>query len=643
MAALLSSMVVSRACWGLTLSSGRAEAKHADEGDPFVTHSVIQRTLLPTLEFMLFDWLGLEALLSRPRYAEHSGDTCRELLHAASDLAAEFFEPANRTSDLDEPYVGTDGEVVLPESTHRAFEAYRSFGLMGASHDHEVGGSQLPRLVELATRVVFSAAGPNLLPTLLTEANAALILAHGSEEQRRVFALPQLESRWTGTMAMSESQAGSSLADISTRATPDGDGFDADPLGHRYRIVGDKMWISGAEHTLAENIVHLVLAKIPRADGTLPAGTGALSLFVVPKFLVGSGTEILGRNDVWLVGLNHKLGNRGIPNTALRFGGSDVGPRGARGATGYLVGNPGAGLTQMFHMMNAARAEIGLLAAALGYAGFAVSLDYAKTRRQGRLRGSTSPEQVPIVEHADVKRMLLAQKAYAEGGIALALYVAKLLDDQQTGEDSVRRRAGALLEILTPVLKSWPSEWCLEGNSLAIQVLGAAGYTRDFPVEQYWRDQRLNMIHEGTHGIQAIDLLGRKVRQSEGECLALLGEAIAQTMWTAGEAGYEEEAGELRRAWAAVLDATEQAWSTGDVRDALANATPYLQGIGHVVIAWLHLDLAVAATTSTHPDRAGRVAAMRYFFVHELPRVDAWLKVVASRQALCRDLDVDAL
>ncbi|CUR55524.1 putative acyl-CoA dehydrogenase [metagenome] len=608
-----------------------------------MTESVIQRKLMPTLEFMLFEWLSLDALLERPRYAEHSGETCRELLQAASALAAEFFEPANRTSDIDEPYIDADGDVVLPKSTHRAFEAYRSFGLMGASHDYEAGGAQLPRLVELATRVVFSAAGPNLLPTLLTEANAALILAHGSEEQRRVFALPQLESRWTGTMAMSESQAGSSLADVLTRATPDGDGFDGDPMGHRYRIVGDKMWISGAEHTLAENIVHLVLAKIPRADGTIPVGTGALSLFIVPKFLVGPEAETLERNDVRLVGLNHKLGNRGIPNSALRFGDRDDGPRGARGAIGYLVGNPGDGLAQMFHMMNAARAEIGLLAAALGYAGFAVSLDYAKARRQGRLRESTSLEQVPIVEHADVKRMLLAQKAYAEGGIALAVYVAKLLDDQQTGEDRDRRRAGLLLEILTPVLKSWASEWCLEGNSLAIQVLGGAGYTRDFPVEQYWRDQRLNMIHEGTHGIQAIDLLGRKVRQRDGECLSLLGETIAQTVRTARDTAFDEEAGELERAWRAVIGATEQAWSTGEARDALANATPYLQGIGHVVIAWLHLDLAVAATSSTHPDSSGRTAAMRYFFVYELPRVDSWLKVVASREALCRDVDVSAL
>jgi alkylation response protein AidB-like acyl-CoA dehydrogenase len=604
-----------------------------------VTISVIQRKLLPTLDFLLFDWLSLGTLLERSRYSDHSVESCRELIEAASEIAADVFEPANRVSDVNEPYIDAEGEVVLPDATHRAWKAYQSFGISAATHDYDYGGSQLPRLVDMAMRVLFSAAGPNLAPILLTESNAALILAHGTERQRRVFALPQLAARWTGTMAMSESQAGSSLADILTRATPDGGGFDLDPLGPRYRIFGNKMWISGAEHTLSENIVHLVLAKIPREDGTVGADTGALSLFIVPKFLVGESSEILERNDVVLVGLNHKLGNRGIPNTALAFGGRDDGPQGGMGAIGYLVGRPGDGLRQMFHMMNAARAEIGLLAAAIGYAGFAVSLDYAKSRRQGRPRGRTSSEQVPIIAHADVKRMLLAQKAYAEGSVALALYVAKLLDDQRTGESEARGRAAALLEILTPVLKSWPSEWCLEGNSLAIQVLGGAGYTRDFPVEQYWRDQRLNMIHEGTHGIQAMDLLGRKVRQRNGECLSLLGEAVAETIRTARGEGLAAEADALERAWAGVLHATERAWASGEADDALANATPYLQGFGHVVLAWIHLDLAVAAARSTHSEAEGRTAAMRYFFAYELPRADAWLDVVTAQQALCRDLD----
>jgi len=598
-----------------------------------VSGSVEQRGLLQTLDFLLVEWLELGQLLTRPRFDDHSVETCRELLAAASEIAEEVFEPANRVSDVEEPRIGADGEVVLPDATHRAWEAYRAAGITGAAHDHDDGGMQLPRTVDMAVRALFSAAGPNLVPMLLTESNAALLVEHGSPAQRQAFAVPQLEGRWTGTMAMSESQAGSSLADVATRAVPDGPGSGEDPLGPRYRVTGDKMWISGAEHPLTENIVHLVLAKIPAEDGTLPAGTGALSLFVVPKVRVGVDGDLLGRNGVTLVGLNHKLGMRGIPNTALAFD----------GAVGHLVGDPGHGLAQMFHMMNAARAEIGLLAASVGYAGFAVSLDYARSRRQGRSRGSRAAEQVPIVGHADVKRMLLAQKSYAEGALALALHVGRLLDDQRTGDDAARARAATLLDVLTPVLKSWPSEWCLEGNSLAIQVLGGAGYTRDFPVEQFWRDQRLNMIHEGTHGIQAMDLLGRKVRMRDGACLDELGAVLAGTAARARAADLGDWAADLERAWSAVLAATEAAWSGGDASAALANATPYLQAFGHVVLAWVHLDLAVTATCSTHPQSAGRTAAAAYFFAYELPRVDAWLVPVAGGELLCRDLDVAVL
>ena len=314
-------------------------------------------------------------------------------------------------------------------------------------------------------------------------------------------------------MCLSEPQAGSSLSDIVTRATPDGSDFETDPFGPRYRLRGNKMWISNGEHELAENIVHLVLAKIPGPDGQLVPGTRGISLFVVPKKLVDAGGALTGeRNDVALAGLNHKLGYRGIPNTLLNFGEGRYPVRGAAGAIGYLVGRPGEGLRCMFHMMNEARIGVGLGATMLGYAGYEASLEYARGRPQGRAIGPSGKDatqpQVPIIRHADVKRMLLAQKAYCEGALALDLYCARLVDEQHTAAPEAAAEAGLLLEMLTPIAKSWPSEWCLEANSLAIQVLGGYGYTRDYPVEQYWRDNRLNMIHEGTHGIQALDLLG---------------------------------------------------------------------------------------------------------------------------------------
>src|SRR3954454_13854432 len=497
--------------------------------------SILQDKLLPLLDFLLNEWLNVGELTGRPRFAEHSRETFVDLLGAASDIAAEYFEPANRISD-DQPPVVVNGGVVLPKESHAAWHAFNDFGFMAASHDSEHGGLQLPRSVDMATRLIFAASGPHLGPLMLTDANASLILAHGSESQQRVFAGPQLEGRWTGTMCMSESQAGSSLSDITTKAIPDGPGSEDDPLGARYRVTGNKMWISAADHDLTENIIHLVLAKIPGPDGQVEPSARGISLFIMPKYLVDEDGGLGEPNDVPLVGLNHKLGQTGVPNTALALGDGTRAPLGQRGAIAYLVGRPGDGLRQMFHMMNAARIEIGLAAAAVGLAGYAVSLDYAKQRRQGRHRTTAGKDavrpQVPIIEHADVKRMLLAQKAYAEGGAALALYAARLLDEQQTGTPEAVSEASLILEVLTPIVKSWPSEWCLEGNSLAIQVLGGAGYTRDYPVELYWRDQRINMIHEGTHGIHALDLLGRNVRMSGGAALALLGTRVRATAGT---------------------------------------------------------------------------------------------------------------
>lgn len=606
----------------------------------------LQDKLLPTLDYLLHEWLDVDALLQRPRFADHDRDGIDDLLGATSEIAAKWFEPANRVIDDHEPRF-EDGRVVLPRETQEAWDAYVEFGFLQSSHDAEHGGLQLPRIADFATKIQLGSASIGLCPGMLTEANASLLLAHGTAAQREVFAHRELAGQWAGTMCMSESQAGSSLSDITTRAVPDGPDAADDPLGPRYRVTGNKMWISAGEHDLTENIVHLVLAKTPRPDGEIDPSTRGISLFIVPKVLVAPDGSLGERNDVALISLNHKLGYRGIPNTALAFGDGSWRPGGEAGAIGYLVGQPGDGLRQMFHMMNAARIEIGLGAASLGFAGYAASLSYARERRQGRPitrsgKDATRP-QVALVEHADVKRMLLAQKAYAEGALALGLYAARLLDEQETGTEPDISEAGRLLEILTPVVKSWPSEWCLEANSLAIQVLGGAGYTRDFPVEQFWRDNRLNMIHEGTHGIHGLDLLGRKVTQQGGACLQALATRVASTAARARTAGLQSEATQLEAAWGRAVDAAASAWETGDPEDALANATPYLQGFGHVVLAWVWLDIAIGATSSTHSEAPGKIAAMQYFFGYELPKVDAWLDVVARREPLCRDIDVAVL
>lgn len=612
-----------------------------------MTGSVLQAKLLPTLDFLLNEWLDLPDLLERERYSDHDRTAVRDLLQAAAEIASTHFEPANRTVDQHEPTLD-EGRVTLPPETARALAAYVDFGFSLATADQEHGGLQLPHAASFATRVVFSAASVSILPVMLTEANAALLLAHGTDRQRRVFAERELDGRWSGTMCLSESHAGSSLSDITTRAEPDGPDHEDDLLGPRYRIRGDKMWISAGDHELTENIVHLVLAKIPGPDGTVDPSTRGISLFIVPKNTVDADGALTGRNDVTLVGLNHKLGWRGTPNAALSFGDGTHRPGGRPGAVGYLVGRPGDGLRQMFHMMNRARVEIGLSAASLGFAGYAASLDYARHRPQGRTltahgKDATRPQQ-PIVEHADVRRMLLAQKAYAEGGIALGLFAARLLDELDSGDPASSAEAALLLEILTPVVKSWPSEWCLEANSLAIQVLGGAGYTRDHPVEQYWRDNRLNMIHEGTHGIQALDLLGRKVRLDDGAQLAALDRRVRTTARAAHEQDdLRECAADLLACWELVLGAAARAWSEGDPELATANATPFLQGIGHVLLAWVWLDVALAARASDHAEAPGKVAAARYFFAFELPKAEAWLQPVERGERLCLDLDTRLL
>ncbi len=604
-------------------------------------------TLRSTLDFLLYDWLQAESLNQRPRFADHSRETFDAVFDTCERIAREKYAPFNRLVDTQEPHF--DGEkVILPQATHDANKAYAESGMLSAAQDYDMGGMQLPYTVEAAANSFFAMASVSIGSGMLTTGNANLLMVHGTALQKEVFAKNEFSGRFSGTMCLSEPQAGSSLSDVVTRAVPDGADFEAEPLGARYRLKGNKMWISSGEHELTENIIHLVLAKIPGPDGKLIAGTRGISLFIVPKKLVNTDGELTGvRNDVALAGLNHKLGWRGTTNTLLNFGEGKYPVDGEAGAAGYLVGKPHEGLRCMFHMMNEARIGVGLAATMLGMAGYHASLDYAKNRPQGRPVGQggkdASAPQVRIIEHADVRRMLLAQKSYCEGALALELYCARLVDEQHTAEAQAADDARMLLEVLTPIAKSWPSEWCLEANSLAIQVLGGYGYTRDFPVEQYWRDNRLNMIHEGTHGIQATDLLGRKVLMEGGRALALLAARMQATIEKASQnPDLKVHANALGKALQLVSAATQSAWATGKPQDALANAVPYMQAFGHTVLAWIWLDVAIASqhSNATHSVAvsAGIQGATAYFYAYELPKIGAWLSVVESRNALCANL-----
>lgn len=614
-------------------------------------------SLRSTLDFLLYEWLDVSSLQQRERFSDHSRETFDAVLDTCERIAKEKYAPFNRLVDTEEPRF--DGEkVILPQATHDAQKAYAESGMLSAAQDYDIGGMQLPYTVEAAANSFFAMASVSMGSGLLTVGNANLLMAHGTDLQRKVFALNEFSGRWSGTMCLSEPQAGSSLSDVMTRAVPDGDAYASDPLGARYRLKGNKMWISAGDHELTENIIHLVLAKIPDTDGKLIPGVRGISLFIVPKKLVNEKAELTGvRNDVALAGLNHKCGWRGTTNTLLNFGEgkfkvqTDNTAIDGSGAVGYLVGEPGRGLSYMFHMMNEARIGVGMAATMLGMAGYEASLEYAKNRPQGRPVAGGSQKvvkdaaqaQVRIIEHADIKRMLLAQKSYSEGALALELYCAKLVDEQHTGDAVAADEARLLLEVLTPIAKSWPSEWCLEANSLAIQIHGGYGYTRDFPVEQYWRDNRLNMIHEGTHGIQGMDLLGRKVLMEEGRGVHLLGARMRETADKAmAFADLAADAKALNTALQKVIAATQMAWSSGQPQEALANAVPYLQAFGHLVLAWIWLDVSASCRGAQTPAQTGRQAAAKFFYHYELPKIDAWLQVVSNRDMTCANLAEDA-
>ncbi|WP_428311225.1 acyl-CoA dehydrogenase [Hydrocarboniphaga sp.] len=587
------------------------------------------------LDFLLYEWLNVEQLTRYPRFADHARETFDAVLDTSARMASDLFATHNKKNDQHEPHF--DGERVhLNPEVKTALDAYCAAGLMAAAQDAELGGMQLPTVVEKASFAYFLAANVSTSAYLfLTIGNANTLLKHGTPAQIEAFVKPEFQGRYYGTMCLSEPQAGSSLSDVATRAEYEGES----KLGPQYRLTGNKMWISGGEHELNDNIVHLVLAKVPDESGKLIPGVKGISLFAVPKYLVDEAGNIGEHNDVVLAGLNHKMGYRGTTNCLLNFGeGTKYRPEGNAGAIGYLVGEKHRGLSCMFHMMNEARISVGLGATMLGYTGYLHALEYARTRLQGRIVTASGKEasapQLCIIEHADVRRMLLAQKAYVEGALALNLYCSLLVDEQRNAEDAAEReRVSLLLEILTPIAKSWPSQWCLEANSLAIQVHGGYGYTRDYNVEQFYRDNRLNPIHEGTHGVQGLDLLGRKVVMQNGAALKALGDVVQKTVKAAAAlpllAGYAKELGESLQNVAVV---TQRLWADGDPQKTLANASVYLEAFGHTVLAWIWLEQALVAQRAEGSSDfyRGKLQACQYFFNWELPKIGPMLDLLAA-------------
>ncbi|MBS8240207.1 acyl-CoA dehydrogenase [Marinobacter lipolyticus] len=583
---------------------------------------------LQDLAFQLFELHEVEQVLNYERYSEHNRETLQAALDLALKVAAEEFALHARLVDEEEPRF-ENGRVTMRPEVKKALDVLRDTGLMAAGQDFERGGMQLPAAV--AQMCVGMLKGANVGTqgyAGLTIAAANLIMAQGNDQQQKTYAEPMMAGRFFGTMCLTEPHAGSSLGDLRTRAEPQDDGS--------YRLFGNKIYISGGDHELSENIIHMVLARLPDA----PPGVKGISLFIVPKVLVNEDGSLGERNDVALAGLIHKMGYRGTTSTMLNFGEQD-------GAVGYLVGEANNGLAAMFHMMNEARIGVGLGSVMLGYTGYQHALEYARERRQGRPVGEKDPNspQVPLIRHADIRRMLLTQKAYVEGGLALCLQGAMLVDEKKhAATDSERQLAAGLLDLLTPIIKSWPSQFCLEANSLAIQVHGGYGYTREYPVEQFYRDNRLNPIHEGTHGIQGLDLLGRKVSMSDGKFFRALMDRIEATI---AEARRNERlascADQLDRAVQAMTKATaaiNAEKASGNVEKALANASLYLEAFGHTVVGWLWLRQAIKAIAGlngqgeqTAEFYEGKVKACGYFARYELPKVISLAELLGAVDA----------
>ena len=590
------------------------------------------------LAFQLYEVLAVENLCQYPRYQEHSKEIFEQLLDLVERMAEELFQPHAALVDAQEPTFEQGRVNIIPE-VKQALDAFVAAGLPAASFDTVYGGMQLPYIVTQAMAFIFGAANVSTSAYPMLSVGVANLLAeYGSKEQQELYLKPLIEGRFFGTMCLSETQAGSSLADIKTQALPQNDGS--------YLLRGNKMWISGGEHDLSDNIIHMVLAKIPGAD----AGVKGISLFVVPKYSVNQDGSLGARNDVILAGLNHKMGYRGTVNTVLNFGENG-------GARGHLIGSAGKGLSYMFHMMNEARIGVGLGATSLAYTGYLHALAYAKDRKQGRNLDQKDPSSpmVAIIQHSDVKRMLIQQKSYAEGGLALGLYCAQLIDLQriakQAGDADGLKQHTLLLDILTPIAKSWPSEYGLRANEQAIQVHGGYGYTRDYPVERFYRDNRLNHIHEGTKGIQGLDLLGRKVTQYEGASAKLLFTEMMHSITQAQPiVGLSDYASTLKKHLDLLMQTTQtmqQKIPSKGIATYLANATLYLDAFGHVVVAWMWLNQAIKATEATKltdidSEQAfyqSKISTCHYFYQYELPNIIEPLKLLSGLDSSCIEFD----
>jgi alkylation response protein AidB-like acyl-CoA dehydrogenase len=574
------------------------------------------------VDFLLYEMLAAESLCALPAFAEHSRETFDLYLRSARRLAREVLFPAYKPMD-ESPARLEGGRIVTHPRMKGLWDQLVSLGVVAATRPAAVGGQSLPMTVAALAHAYLMAANLSAYAYAgLTTGAAHLIEAFGSEALREGMMARMYGGEWTGTMALTEPHAGSSLADVTTSASPRPDGT--------YAIRGSKIFISGGDHDLAANVVHMTLARIEGA----PAGIKGVSLFAVPRLRFADGAADANRatlvsNDVSAAGAIHKIGWRGIPSLVLSFGDRDD-------CRGWLVGEPHKGISYMFQMMNEARIMVGVNAAATASVAYQEALEYARTRPQGRplaAKQGTTP-QVPIIEHADVRRMLLRQKAIVEGAFALLAFSANLADLAEHAVDAeARRRASLFLDTLTPIAKTFPAEWGFEANALAVQVHGGYGYSSEQLPEAWLRDQKLNSIHEGTTGIHGLDLLGRKVIAQGGEPIRILIEETERAIARAERAGIDRAwTARLRDAVKTVAELTAHLGALGmggDVDGMLRHSADYLSAFAIVVVGWMWLwqaalakeGLARGAAAGDAEFYQGKLCAADYWLATELPKV----------------------
>ncbi len=586
---------------------------------------------METLKFLLFNVNDLKSVLKQERFEDYDEESITMMLDSVKDFSDKELYPYYKVMD-ETPAHFENGEIIVHPQVNKYMKVAGEMGLLSGSFSYEAGGMQMPSMATNAAGFIQEAANNHLPGYIgLTIGAAELIVHFGNQLLKDAYVPNMMTGKWGGTMCLTEPQAGSSLSDIVTIAEPDSDS---------YKISGQKIFISGGDYKGAENIIHLVLARIKGA----PAGTKGISLFVVPKNRLDKNGN-LEYNDVTTVADFQKMGQKGYCTTHLFFGDKED-------CTGWLVGEPNQGLKYMFLMMNGARIAVGRGAAAIATGAYHASLNYAKERPQGRELQQTgkkdaAQEQTLIINHPDVRRMLLLQKVITEGSLSLVFLTSRYQDLSQSLPDAESRaKYKLLLEILTPVVKTYPSEMGITSVNNGVQVLGGYGFCSDYILQQYLRDIRISAIYEGTTGIQSQDLLGRKITMENGKALQLLSEEITNSI---KDSMAHESLRPLAEKLASKLELTQKVLQSlmgyamkGDYQRFLADATPFMEFFSTIVMAWQWLDIGREAQKAMISGRTNfsaefyenKIHAMQFYFKYELPKTTGISEILMDKQAL---------